>query len=125
MLFSRVLLREHPLSSDVESPFSRPAKYVGRLPGLEMDGAGREQGGKDVLGVRLRAELAFFASANVVHHRLDLGHKVREIPNFRGSSLGRFPLDLAHFWTSDRLSGSSRKMDPFSGPNASGTFVVK
>ena len=31
-----------------------------------------------------------------------------EIPNFKGSYLGRFPLVLADFWTSDHLSERSR-----------------
>ena len=37
-----------------------------------------------------------------------------EILNFQGSYLGQFPLVSAHFWTSDHLSSSSRKVDPFS-----------
>ena len=36
-----------------------------------------------------------------------------EIPNFKGSSLGRFSLVLADFWTSDHLSERSRSMDAF------------
>ena len=31
-----------------------------------------------------------------------------EIPNFKGSYLGRFPLVMADFWTSDHLSERSR-----------------
>jgi len=31
-----------------------------------------------------------------------------EIPNFKGSYLGRFPLVLADFWTSEHLSARSR-----------------
>ena len=31
-----------------------------------------------------------------------------EIPNFKGSYLGRFPLVLADFWTSDHLSERSQ-----------------
>ena len=34
--------------------------------------------------------------------------KESEIPNFKGSYLGRFPLVLANFWTSDHLSERSR-----------------
>ena len=34
-----------------------------------------------------------------------------EIPNFKGSYLGRFPLVLADFWTSDHLSERSRSVD--------------
>ena len=38
----------------------------------------------------------------------DRAGKGCEIPNFKGSYLGRFPLVLAHFWTSDHLSERSR-----------------
>ena len=41
-----------------------------------------------------------------------------ELPNF---SLGRFPLVLADFWTSDHLSERSRSVDAFSGSRARGT----
>ncbi|KAH8065300.1 hypothetical protein JL721_8255 [Aureococcus anophagefferens] len=37
-----------------------------------------------------------------------------EIPNFKGSYLGRFPLVSADFWTSDRPSERSRSVDVFS-----------
>jgi hypothetical protein len=36
-----------------------------------------------------------------------------EIPNFKGSYLGRFPLVLADFWTSDHLSERSQRVDAF------------
>ena len=48
-----------------------------------------------------------------------------EIPNFKGSYLGRFPLDLTDFWTSDHLSERSRSMDAFSGTRARGTLMLK
>ena len=48
-----------------------------------------------------------------------------EIPNFKGSYLGRFPLDLTDFWTSDHLSERSRSMDAFSGTRARGTLKLK
>ena len=38
-----------------------------------------------------------------------------EIPNFKGSYLGRFPLVSADFWTSDHLSERSRSLYFFSG----------
>ena len=37
-----------------------------------------------------------------------------EIPNFKGSFLGHFPLVSADFWTSDHLSERSRSVDVFS-----------
>ena len=48
-----------------------------------------------------------------------------EIPNFKGSVLGRFPLVLADFWTSDHLSERPRSVDAFSGTRARGTLTLK
>ena len=49
-----------------------------------------------------------------------------EIPNFKGSFLGRFPLVLADFWTSDRLSERSRSVDAFfRNARARGTLALK
>jgi hypothetical protein len=51
--------------------------------------------------------------------------KESEIPNFKGSDLGRFPLVSADFWTSDHLSERSRSMDAFPGTRARGTLMLK
>ena len=51
--------------------------------------------------------------------------KESEIPNFKGSYLGRFPLVSADFWTSDHLSERSRRVDAFSGTRARGTLMLK
>ena len=48
-----------------------------------------------------------------------------EIPNFKGSYLGQFPLVLANSWTSDHLSERSRSVDAFSGTRARGTLTLK
>ena len=48
-----------------------------------------------------------------------------EIPNFKSSYLGRFPLVSADFWTSDHLSERSRSMDAFFGTRARGTLTLK
>ena len=48
-----------------------------------------------------------------------------EIPNFKDSYLGRFPLISADFWTSDHLSERSRHVDAFSGTRARGTLTLK
>ena len=48
-----------------------------------------------------------------------------EIPNFKGSYLGRFPLVSADFWSSDHLSERSRSVDAFSGTRARGTLTLK
>ena len=46
-----------------------------------------------------------FSTLTTVGYRAGKGC---EIPNFKGSYLGRFPLVLADFWTSDHLSERSR-----------------
>ena len=48
-----------------------------------------------------------------------------EIPNFKGSDLGHFPLVSADFWTSDHLSERSRSVDAFSETRARGTLTLK
>ena len=48
-----------------------------------------------------------------------------EIPNFKASYLGRFPLVSADFWTSDHLSERSPSVDAFSGTRARGTLTLK
>ena len=55
----------------------------------------------------------------------DRAGKESEIPNFKGSDLGRFRLVSADFWTSDHLSERSRSMDAFSGTRARGTLTLK
>ena len=51
--------------------------------------------------------------------------KESEIPNFKGSDLGRFRLVSADFWTSDHLSERSRSVDAFSGTRVRGTLTLK
>ena len=48
-----------------------------------------------------------------------------EIPNFKGSYLGRFPLVSADFWTSDHLSEWSRRVGAFPGTRARGKLTLK
>jgi hypothetical protein len=43
----------------------------------------------------------------------------------KGSSLGRFPLVSADFWTSDHPSERSRSVDAFSGTRTRGTLTLK
>jgi hypothetical protein len=49
----------------------------------------------------------------------------RELPDFGGSSLGRFPLVSADFGTSDHPSERSRRADAFPGTRARGTPTLK
>ncbi|KAK7242381.1 hypothetical protein SO694_00012481 [Aureococcus anophagefferens] len=46
-------------------------------------------------------------------HVPDRAAKESEIPNFKGSDLGHFPLVLADFWTSDHLLERSRSVNVF------------
>ena len=55
----------------------------------------------------------------------DRAAKESDMPNFKGSDLGRFPLVLADLWTSDHLSGRSRSVDAFVGTRARGTLTLK
>ena len=48
-----------------------------------------------------------------------------EIPNFKGSYLGRFPLVSADFWTSDHLSERSRSVGAVFETRARGTLTLK
>jgi hypothetical protein len=48
-----------------------------------------------------------------------------EIPNFKGSYLGRFPLVSADFWTSDHLSERPRSVGAVSETRARGTLTLK
>ena len=59
---------------------------------------------------------------HVVNHRAG---RESEIPNFKASYLGRFPLVLADFWTSDHLLERSRSVDAFSGTRARETLTLK
>ena len=51
--------------------------------------------------------------------------KESELPNFKGSDLGRFPLVSADFWTSDHRSERSRSINAFFGTRARGTLTLK
>jgi hypothetical protein len=51
--------------------------------------------------------------------------KESDMPNFKGSYLGRVPLVSADFWTSDHLSERSRRVGAFSGTRTRGTLTLK
>jgi len=65
------------------------------------------------------------ARGRAARYVLDRAAKESEIPNFKGSYLGRFPLVLADLWTSDHLLERSRSVDAFSGTRAGGTLTLK
>jgi hypothetical protein len=77
--------------------------------------------------------LASTGNTDVLEGRMNNGNtpahrragKESEIPNFKGSDLGRFPLVSADFWTTDHLLERSRSADAFSGTRARGTLTLK
>jgi len=78
----------------------------------------------DALLVELRGAARLVPLADVRAAMIRAG-KECEIPNFKGSSLGRFPLVSADFWTSDHLLERPRSVDDFSGTRARGTLTLK
>jgi hypothetical protein len=63
-------------------------------------------------GNSIRAGRAALVSI-LAHNVPDRAGQESEIPNFKGSYLGRFPLVSADFWTSDHLSERSRSAGCF------------
>jgi hypothetical protein len=66
-----------------------------------------------------------FEQPPLVRHVAAGAAKESDMPNFKGSDLGRVPLVSADFWTSDRLSERSRRVDAFVGTRARGTPTLK
>jgi len=73
-------------------------RFGARVTAFERDASGA------CVGVRVAAS---GAAPRLIKADARAG-KGCEIPNFKGSYLGRFPLVLADFWTSDHLSERSR-----------------
>ena len=80
---------------------------------------------EESLAARTSAELGADAAQRDFIKAVHRAAKESEIPNFKGSYLGRFPLVLADFWTSDHLSERSRSVDVFFGTRARGTLTLK
>jgi len=85
-----------------------------------------------ILGLSFEEPRAFWRWYRAVYGLLVLAATVgyraareSEIPNFKGSYLGRFPLVSADFWTSDHLSERSRSVDAFSGTGLRETLTLK
>jgi hypothetical protein len=84
----------------------------------------------DTLGTVLFSDFEDYADkiATTSDEAIEAGRgaaKESDMPNFKGSYLGRFPLVSADFWTSDHLSERSRSVDAFSGTRARGTLTLK
>ena len=80
------------------------------------------------VGTFATAEAAALAYNDAVaYHGLAAARAAKgcEIPNFKGSYLGRFPLVLADSWTSDHLSERSRSVDVVSLTRARGILALK
>jgi hypothetical protein len=74
------------------------------------------------------SKVLFFESDTVLCGSPTVGFRAAQdsdIPNFKGSYLGRFPLVSADFSTSDHLSERSRSVDVFFGTRARGPFKLK
>ena len=72
-----------------------------------------------------RLNPADFEFASYLGIALGRAAQESEIPNFKGSDLGHFPLVLANSWTSDHLSERSRSVDAVSVTRARGTLTLK
>ena len=102
------------------------ANRVAMAPDVDLGDTARET--KGLVGAELAAIVneaavrAVRAGRNEVTNRAAQGC---EHPNFKGSYLGRFPLVLADFWTSDHLSERSRSMTVVSRTRARGTAKMK
>jgi hypothetical protein len=141
-----------PLLADAEDPPPSRAWYARLLDGAGVDDAAADDddvslesllGNNDredfVKESQMLMRLCYWVATNVVVYgaqrvACNLGApgdavaragKESEIPNFKGSDLGRFPLVSADFWTSDHLSERSRSMDAFPGTRARGTLMLK
>jgi len=62
---------------------------------------------------------------NMYSYVTDRAAKESEIPNFKGSDLGRFPHVSADFWTNNHPSERPRSVDASSGTRARGTPTLK
>ena len=105
-----------------------PAVVEGHVPGQPaLSGPGFLRMMRDARVVTTPADAKHdfpAGSARKVFQDVQLGAgQESEIPNPKASYLGRFPLVLADFWTSDHLPGRSRSVDAFVGTRARNTHV--
>ena len=106
---------EHPREGDVESPTGAPAQVIDPRRGGDRN--------FDLYVTCLYWAITTISTVGFGDiHPNTPGEKIYtsvvmvtgragkgcEIPNFKGSYLGRFPLVLADFWTRDHLSERSR-----------------
>jgi len=88
-----------------------------------LEGGGDDGDGAHVKPVKQRLTLMTVHRVSIAARKSltkvgDGAAQESEIPNFKGSYLGRFPLVSADFWTSDHLSERSRSVGAVSGTRA-------
>ena len=117
----RTRLKEAEAAPAAPPPDAGPSEAAQELTRAHIDA--RKAAKKQVKEQRARVDGLHgkLAPADV----LDRAGKECEIPNFKGSYLGRFQLVLADFWTSDHLLERSRSVNTFSGTRARGTLTLK
>ncbi|KAK7249753.1 tRNA (uracil) methyltransferase [Aureococcus anophagefferens] len=97
------------------------AKHRGHAP--PVDGRARHRAVAETLRVLRPGGTALFYAWAREQREFEARSRAAqesEIPNFKGSDLGHFPLVSADFWTSDHLSERSRSVDVFSVTSARG-----
>ena len=88
--------------------------------------AARRLGGDARLRIPANASLVDAPRLAVeMHLAAHRAGKESEIPNFKGTYLGRVPLVSADSWTSDHLSERSRSVNAFTGTRARGRLTLK
>jgi len=116
--FREALLKAAQARGDLVRATAAPGHHHGGA----HDGRGAARAFQTRWGSVVKPHLAHIAKANPVGARAG---KECELPNFKGSSLGRFRLVSADFWTSDHLSERSRSVGASSGTRARGTLTLK
>ena len=92
---------------EISHPF--PAQVIAD----RKDALPADEGGPRGLYAGVGTRALFAALLLAIEFAIFRAGQESEIPNFKGSYLGRFPLVSADFWTSDHLSERSRRVDAF------------
>ena len=116
-----------------DAPFTSAGIFHGEIPGLRLVVLTSPSKTYNVAGLDLALAVIpddalrrrYFRAGRDQAEVPARAGKESEIPNFKGASLGRFPLVSADPWTSDHLSERSRSVDAFSGTGARGTLTLK
>ena len=116
-----------PLNEKRLEAIARPGNPARHIAPIDIpDKTPEKEGGAAIS--RFRAFEHMYGKFDTTHHLTpvyDRAAKESEIPNFKGSDLGHFPLVSANLWTSDHLSERSRSVDVVSVTRARGTLTLK